>query len=140
MHYGAQAVSSAELLAIIIRTGSGGENVLRLAETAAGRIRWSEWCCQSIPHRITTSERHRVRPKAVEIKAALSIWAAACLLPRLPGNDLSSPAGRRCNLLMSKSSLLEKSTCASFLLDTRNRALSARQPSMSAVELVCCAH
>ena len=32
MQVGAQAVSTAELLAIILRTGTGGENVLRLAE------------------------------------------------------------------------------------------------------------
>ena len=32
LHVGERALSSAELLAIILRTGVGGENVIRLAE------------------------------------------------------------------------------------------------------------
>ena len=72
MQVGERAVSTAELLAIILRTGSGGENVLRLAERllitfkdlpGIARASLAQWM-----------EVKGVGPaKAVEIKAALEI-------------------------------------------------------------------
>ena len=41
-HYGADALSNAELLAILLRTGLVHENVLQVATTAAGTIRRSD--------------------------------------------------------------------------------------------------
>ena len=38
LHVGASAVSTVELLAIILRVGTGGENVMRAGAAAAGQI------------------------------------------------------------------------------------------------------
>jgi DNA repair protein RadC len=122
MHYGAQAVSSAELLAIIIRTGSGGESVLRLAERLLAAFDGLTGVA-----RASLTELQQVKgigpAKAVEIKAALELGRR--LLATAPEERpvVSSPADAA-NLLMSEMSLLEKEHLRVILLDTRNRVIS----------------
>lgn len=122
MHYGAQAVSSAELLAIIIRTGSGGENVLRLAERLLAAFDGLTGIA-----RASLAELQQVKgigpAKAVEIKAALELGRR--LLATAPEERpvVATPADAA-NLLMSEMSLLEKEHLRVILLDTRNRVIS----------------
>lgn len=122
MHYGAQAVSSAELLAIIIRTGSGGENVLRLAERLLAAFDGLTGVA-----RASLAELQQVKgigpAKAVEIKAALELGRR--LLATAPEERpvVATPADAA-NLLMSEMSLLEKEHLRVILLDTRNRVIS----------------
>ncbi len=119
---GAEAVSTAELLAIVLRTGNPGENVVRLAERLLVQFR-------SLPglSRATVAELTVVKgigpAKAVEIKAALEIGRR--LLASAPEERprVSSP-GDAANLLMSEMMFLEQEHLRLILLDTRNRVLS----------------
>ncbi|MCO5183507.1 MAG: DNA repair protein RadC [Anaerolineae bacterium] len=122
MHYGAQAVSSAELLAIIIRTGSGGENVLRLAERLLAAFDGLNGVA-----RASLTELQQVKgigpAKAVEIKAALELGRRLLVTAPEERPVVSTPADAA-NLLMSEMSLLEKEHLRVILLDTRNRVIS----------------
>lgn len=119
---GARAVSTAELLAIILRVGVPGENVLRLAERLLNTFK-------DLPGlaRASTTELMAVNgigpAKAVEIKAALEIGRR--LLTTAPEEKprITSPADAA-NLLMSEMSFLEKEHLRLILMDTRNRVLS----------------
>lgn len=122
MHYGAQAVSSAELLAIIIRTGSGGENVLRLTERLLAAFDGLNGVA-----RASLTELQQVKgigpAKAVEIKAALELGRRLLVTAPEERPVVSTPADAA-NLLMSEMSLLEKEHLRVILLDTRNRVIS----------------
>ena len=120
-HVGAQAVSTAELLAIILRTGSGGENVLRLAERILHRFSDLTGIA-----RATLAELQEVRgvgpAKAIEIKAALELGRR--LTSQMPEERprITCP-GDAANLLMSEMSLLEQEHLRVLLLNTRNEVL-----------------
>lgn len=121
MQVGERALSTAELLAIIIRTGVDGENVVRLSERLLvgfgglpGLARASITELQSLKG---------IGPaKAIEIKAALELGRR--LLASAPEQraKVSSPADAA-NLLMSDMALLEQEHLRLILLDTRNQVL-----------------
>jgi DNA repair protein RadC len=119
---GPTAVSSAELLAIILRTGVGGENVLRLAERLLAQF-------NSLPGlaRATTVELQAVKgigpAKAVEIKAALELGRRLMATAPEERPRVTSP-GDAANLLMSEMTFLEQEHLRVILLDTRNRVLN----------------
>jgi DNA repair protein RadC len=121
MQVGAGAVSSAELLAIILRTGVGGENVLRLAERLLAQF-------GSLPGlaRATIPELMMVKgigeAKAVEVKAALEIGRRLVASAPEERPRITSPADAA-NLLMSEMMFLEQEHLRVILLDTRNRVL-----------------
>jgi len=118
---GPKAVSTAELLAIIMRTGVGGENVLRLAERLLATF-------QDLPglSRASITELMSVKgigpAKAVEIKAALEIGRRLLSASPEERPRVTSPADAA-NLLMSEMAFLEKEHLRLILLDTRNRVL-----------------
>ncbi|MCP4427331.1 MAG: JAB domain-containing protein [Chloroflexi bacterium] len=118
---GAQAVSTAELLAIILRTGSGGENVLRLAERFLARFSDLAGLSQA-----TISELQTVKgigpAKAIEVKAALEIGRRLVATAPQERPIVTTPADAA-NLLMSEMMLLEQEHLRLILLDTRNRVL-----------------
>lgn len=121
MQVGERALITSELLAIIFRTGVGGENVVRLSERLLvsfgglpGLARASITELQSV---------NGIGPvKAVEIKAALELGRR--LLASAPEQRarVSSPADAA-NLLMSDMALLEQEHLRLVLLDTRNQVL-----------------
>jgi DNA repair protein RadC len=121
LQVGERAVSTAELLAIILRTGAAGENVLRLSERLLSTF-------QDLPGlaRASIAELTEVKgvgpAKAVEIKAALEIGRR--LLTTAPEEKprITSPADAA-NLLMSEMSFLDKEHLRLILMDTRNRVL-----------------
>lgn len=119
---GAKAVSTAELLAIILRTGVGGENVLRLAERLLARF-------GSLPglSRASVAELTAVNGigpvKAVEIKAALELGRRLVASAPEERPRVASPADAA-NLLMSEMMFLEQEHLRLILLDTRNKVLS----------------
>ncbi len=121
MQVGAQAVSTAELLAIILRTGVGGENVLRLAERLLSEFR-------DLPGlaRANIAELTQVKgvgpAKAVEIKAALEIGRRLMASAPQEKARVTSPADAA-NLLMSEMMFLEQEHLRLILLDTRNGVL-----------------
>ncbi|MFZ1397946.1 MAG: DNA repair protein RadC [Candidatus Promineifilaceae bacterium] len=119
---GERAVSTAELLAIILRVGVPGENVLRLAERLLNTFKDLSGLARASITELT--EVKGVGPaKAVEIKAALEIGRR--LLTTAPEEKprITSPADAA-NLIMSEMSFLEKEHLRLILLDTRNRVLA----------------
>ncbi len=122
MQVGAGAVSTAELLAILLRTGSMGESALRLAERLLAEF-------QGLPglSRATIAEIKQVHgignAKAVEIKAALELGRR--LLASAPEErpTVKSPDDAA-NLLMSEMMFLEQEHLRLILLDTRNGVLA----------------
>ena len=119
---GPTAVSTAELIAIILRTGVGGENVLRLSERLLATFK-------DLPgiSRASISELTQVKgigpAKAVEIKAALEIGRRLMATAPQEKAVVSSP-GDAANLLMSEMTFLEKEHLRLILLDTRNGVLA----------------
>jgi DNA repair protein RadC len=122
LELGERALSTSELLAISLRTGVGGENVVRLAERLLSQF-------GGLPGlaRATISELTEVKgigpAKAVEIKAALELGRR--LLASTPAERprVATPADAA-NLLMSEMTFLEQEHLKVVLLDTRNRVLS----------------
>ncbi|MEM8862145.1 MAG: UPF0758 domain-containing protein, partial [Chloroflexota bacterium] len=115
---GTSAVSTSELIAIILRTGSNGENVLRLAERILshfGDLRKIE--------QATITELCQVKgigpAKAVEIKAAIELGRRAKLAGVPDKPRITSPADGA-NLVMSEMSVLEKEHLRVMMLDSRN--------------------
>lgn len=118
---GAQALSTTELLAITLRTGVGGENVVRLSERLLSNF-------GSLPGlaRASLAELTSVKgigpAKAVEIKAALEIGRRLMAAAPEERSVVTSPADAA-NLLMSEMMYLEQENLRLILLDTRNKVL-----------------
>ncbi len=118
---GPGAVSTAELLAVVLRTGSGGENVLRLAERLLAEF-------GSLPglSRASIPELMNVKgvgeAKAAEVKAALELGRRLMTSAPEERPVVSSPADAA-NLLMSEMMFLEQEHLRLILLDTRNCVL-----------------
>ncbi len=118
---GARVMSNAELLAIMMRTGVGGENVLRLAERLLAHFEGLNGIARASLAELRTV--NGIGPaKAVEIKAALELGRR--LLASAPEERprVTSPADAA-NLLMSEMMLLEQEHLRTVLLDTRNHVL-----------------
>jgi DNA repair protein RadC len=119
---GERALSTTELLAIIFRTGVGGENVVRLSERLLARF-------GNLPGlaRASISELQQVKgigpAKAVEVKAALELGRRLMASAPEERPKITSPADAA-NLLMSEMSLLEQEHLRLLLLDTRNQVLA----------------
>lgn len=122
MQVGPKAVSTSELLAIILRTGVGGENVLHLAERLLVTFK-------DLPGlaRASIAELMAIKgvgaAKAVEIKAALEIGRRLLAAAPEERPRVVSPSDAA-NLLMSEMTFLEKEHLRLILLDTRNRVLA----------------
>ncbi|MCA9956031.1 MAG: DNA repair protein RadC [Anaerolineales bacterium] len=122
LQVGERAVSTAELLAIVLRSGVPGENVLRLAERLLITFKDLPGLARASVAELTAVKG--VGPaKAVEIKAALEIGRR--LLTTAPEEKprITSPADAA-NLLMSEMSFLDKEHLRLILMDTRNRVLA----------------
>ena len=118
---GPTAVSTAELLAILLRTGVPGENVVRLAERLLIQFNDLPGLARASSPELMTV--HGVgEAKAVEIKAALEIGRR--LLASAPQEKprVTTPADAA-NLLMSEMMFLENEHLKLVLLDTRNNVL-----------------
>ncbi len=119
---GARAMSNAELLAITIRTGVGGENVVRLAERVLAHF-------NGLPGiaRASLTELCQVNgvgpAKAAEMKAALELGRRLLVSAPQERPRVTSPADAA-NLLMSEMMFLEQEHLRVILLDTRNHVLS----------------
>lgn len=119
---GERSLSVTELLAIVIRTGVGGENVLRLAERTLAYF-------GGLPGlaRASIAEMTEVKgigqAKAVEVKASLELGRRLISSTPAERPRVSSPADAA-NLLMTEMAFLEQEHLRLVLLDTRNHVLS----------------
>lgn len=119
IHYGAAALSTAELLAIILRIGTGGESVIRLAERLLARFDGLPGLAQAaIPE--LCQEKGLGQAKATQIKAALELGRRLLVAAPHERPQVRSPADAA-NLLMAEMSLLPQEHLRTVLLDTRNR-------------------
>lgn len=118
---GSQALSAAELLSIILRTGSGQKTVTHLASRLLTEfdglpgIARASWAELQMVDGITQT-------KAVEIKAALELGRR--LLAVAPDQrPLIKSSADAANLLMADMAFLEQEHIRAILLDTRQRLL-----------------
>lgn len=121
-HYGAGALSTAELLAIILRTGVGGESVLNLAARllakyngliGLARASFGELC----------AEKGLGMAKTAQLKAALELGRRLLIASPEDRPQVKSPADAA-NLLMLEMNLLEQEHLRTILLDSRNHVLA----------------
>jgi DNA repair protein RadC len=121
MRLGEKALSTAELLAILFRTGVGGENVLRLAERVLSSFDGLPGLANASIAELTCV--NGIGPvKAVELKAALEVGKRLLSTSAAERPSVTSPA-EAANLLMAEMTFLEKEHLRLILLDTRNRVL-----------------
>ncbi len=124
MRLGARVMSNADLIAIMMRTGVGGENVLRLAERLLARFEGLPGIARASLAELQTV--NGVGPvKAVEIKAALELGRRLMAAAPEERPRITSPADAA-NLLMSEMMLLEQEELRVILLDTRNHVLRVK--------------
>ena len=121
-HYGAGALSTAELIAILLRSGVAGESVLRLAErllvrygglTGLAQASFAELC----------QEKGIGPAKVTQIKAALELGRRLLVASPQERPQVRSPADAA-NLLMMEMSLLAQEQMRVILLDSKNRVLA----------------
>jgi len=123
-HYGAAALSNAELLAILLRTGIKGENVLslstRLLSEKGGLLGLS---------RAGFSELSGIKglgfAKTCQIKAALELGRRLLIASPTQRPQITCPADAA-NLLMLEMGILEQEQLRVLLLDTKNFVLAAK--------------
>ena len=118
---GAAALSNAELLAILLRTGSTGENVVALATRllsrfeglpGLGRVSFGQLCAE-----------HAVgEAKAAQLLAALELGKRLVSTQPDERATVRSPHDVN-NLLMAEMALLEQEHLRVVLLNTRNQVL-----------------
>jgi DNA repair protein RadC len=122
-HYGPEALSTAEVIAILLRTGSRGENVLDLATRLM-----VEFGGLGGLARATFSELSAIRgvgqAKAAQLKAGLEIGRRLLIAAPHERPQITSPADAA-NLLMLEMGHLEQEHLRVLLLDTKNQVLAS---------------
>jgi DNA repair protein RadC len=122
-NYGPEALSTAEIMAILLRTGTRGENVLALATRLLAEFRGLGGLA-----RASFGELSAVRgvgpAKAAQLKAGLEIGRRLLIAAPDERPQISSPADVA-NLLMLEMGHLEQEHLRVLLLDTKNRVLGS---------------
>jgi len=122
LHAGAGALSCAELLAVILRVGVGGENVLAVSQRLLARFGDLPGLARASVAELT-AEHGMGEAKVAQLKAAFELGRR--LLITAPGErfQVRSPADAA-QLLMPELSLLDQEHLRLVLLDTKNYVLS----------------
>jgi DNA repair protein RadC len=129
--YGVSNLSNAELLAILMRTGSEGESVLNLASRVIAkfqglpglaRVGFNELCAF---HGVSEA-------KACQVLAAIELGRRISALQPESQPTISSPRDVA-NLLASEMAFLEQEHLRVVLLDTKNHVLSVSQVYIGSV-------
>lgn len=119
--YGANALSDGELLAILLRTGLAGLNVVQLAQKLL--IEHGGWAgLQRLQFEELTSIHGLGAAKAAQVKAALEIGRRLLLAEQAQRVQITSPA-EVAALLMLEMSHLEQEHLRVVLLNTKNHVL-----------------
>lgn len=122
-HYGPGALSNAELLAILLSTGTKGENVLNLSSRLL-----AEHGGLAGLSKAGFGELARIKglgqAKTCQLKAALELGRRLMLASPGQRLQITSPADAA-NMLMAEMSLLEQEHLRVLLLDTKNYIISA---------------
>ncbi len=120
-HYGASSLSSAELVAILLRTGVPGENALSLAERLLAQL-GGLWGLGRLSYTDLCAQRGISDAKACQILAAVEIARRFASLQPEERAIVRSPQDVA-NLLMVEMSLLQQEHLRVVLLDTKNHVL-----------------
>lgn len=118
---GAEVLSTAELLAIVLRSGTQGENVLRMAERLLIQFDNLPGLARASIAELTVA-RGVGEAKAAEIKAALEIGRRLVASAPEERPRVATPDDAF-HLLKSEMMFLEQEHLRLILLDTRNRVL-----------------
>ena len=122
LYLGPQALSTIELLAIVIGTGHGDDHVLHLAQTLLQNQKGLPGISQA-----SLTELQSIRgigvTKATRIKASLELGRRLMAVSPTEQPLITSPADAA-NLLMPDMMYLEQEHLRLVLMDTRNRLLS----------------
>lgn len=119
---GERSLATSELLAIVMRTGVGGENAIRLAERTLAHFGGLPGLARATITELTNVKGIGIA-KAVEIKASLELGRRLIASTPLDKPTVASPADAA-NLLMTEMAFLEQEHLRLILLDTRNHVLS----------------
>ena len=122
IHAGAAALSSAELLAIILRVGVGGENVLTLAQRMLVRFDGLSGLARAGVAELT-AEHGIGEAKVTQIKAAFELGRRLLVTSPAERPQVKSPADAA-QLLMAEMALLDQEHLRLILLNTKNFVLS----------------
>ena len=121
LHYGPTAVSTAELLAIILRVGNREENVIMLAQrllTCYGGL--AGLAAASVDEMAGIKGMGPV--KAIEVKAALELGKRLLVAAPHERPTVKSPADAA-NLLMLDMAPLEQEHLRTVIMDSKNRVV-----------------
>jgi DNA repair protein RadC len=122
LHNGPAALSSGELLAIILRTGTPNENVLQLAQRLLKTYDGLPGLGRASPSELIAE--HGLGPaKATQVKAALELGRRMLVVSPAERPQVRSPADAA-NMVMTEMGLLEQENLRVMLLDTKNRVLA----------------
>jgi DNA repair protein RadC len=119
---GAAALSNAELLAIILRTGTPSDNVLALASRALARFGGLEGLAKASFGELC-GEHGLGEAKAAQVKAALELGRRLLSAQPQERASVHSPQDVA-NLLMAEMGLLEQEHLRLLLLNTKNQVLA----------------
>ena len=123
-HYGAAALSNAELLAILLRVGSPGENVVTLSTRLIKGVWWARMVCPKASFSDLTRIKGISIAKTAQLKAALELGRRLLLSSPDSRPQITSPTDAA-NLLMLEMGSLEQEHLRTILLDTKNRVLAS---------------
>jgi DNA repair protein RadC len=122
LEYGVGALSTAELLAIILRTGTRDENVILLSHRILARFGNLAGMVQAGTAEMIAE--HGLGPaKVAQLKAALELGRRMLVESPEERPQIRSPADAA-NLVMTEMGLLEQEQLRVILLDTKNRVLA----------------
>ncbi len=122
---GPSALSTAELLAIVLRTGVGGENVLALASRLLARHGGVAGLARASLSELM-AERGLGLAKAAQLQAALELGRRLTLAAPGERFQIRTPADVA-TMLMAEMSYLEQEHFWVLFLDTRNRVLGSEE-------------
>ncbi|MEW5785821.1 MAG: DNA repair protein RadC [Bacillota bacterium] len=128
---GAEALSNAELLAVLLRTGSARESALQLA----GRLLSRSRSLRALPD-LTLEEMEQIKglgpAKAVMIKAALELGRRLATTPREEAGSITNPR-QAAELFMEDLRYKKKEYFKVLLLDTKNHIISREEVSVGSL-------
>jgi DNA repair protein RadC len=125
INYGASNLSKAELLAIILRTGTQDENVINLAHRLLKEFRGLTGLAQADTE-VLTETKGLGPAKVAQLKAALELGRRLLLESPEDRYQIRSPADAA-NLMLLEMSLKEQEELHVILLDTKNRVQATEE-------------
>src|SRR5215469_14784047 len=120
-HFGPQALSTAELLAIILRTGTRGDNALSLANKLLAKYSGLSGLVRADFQELC-AEHGMGEAKSAQVKATLELGRRLALVQMDERYKITNPQDAA-NLVMLEMAYLDAEQMCVLLLDTRGQLL-----------------